>query len=325
MTYKTKLENLQYLSNHVFQLDGDYKTILSYLLRKKQPGDGATLSEISQFTIKSENNPIKRGVVRKRLHGTGQHLGLLPTEYLQSLTRRKRYNKEEKALHLTLKGALASLSLGYPINKIHFFQNYFTHISEIVGNNKISNLITNYIIKEIHIFLLWHYINGIQLQGLINSKFYFFKFMKQPTLRSSFGLKSNTDIDKKIQNIFYEYLTLKGTLYFLGLKQIIPALDASYSQTDDFDKQLHSELVKDQIKARLDKIIYDWAFHIEYFNWHGNLNILRSASYYADLSLSDKIEINDKTIRRSVETYLKKFGVKIQITDDLNRELLIGF
>ena len=111
-TYKSSLENIQFLSDQVISLDKSYRMILRCLVNKNNSELGASLAEICRFTANAEPPLLRKGV-SMRIHGTNRTIGLIPLDFIyQKKEKKHRWGKQESTFHITFKGLMAVLGCG---------------------------------------------------------------------------------------------------------------------------------------------------------------------------------------------------------------------
>ena len=320
-TYKGDFHNLWFLSNEVFQLDDTYKLILKCMIQKKDAYKGTNEAEIVRYFGQSTAPyaQIKREAIHKRLYGTSKTMGLVESEYVfVKPEKRKRGGHQEKTFHLTVKGLLASLSTKIPLEKIYLFENYIRFISDIADDKRITSIIKQKIINDIHIFLLWHKINGIYLKQLVLRHEYITEFFNKPFLKDfiyfSSGLtdKQSTSIAK---NYFVEYFALESCISLLYEKKIIPAYRDLIHFEGHGDVKIGNVREEDRFLIDLNSFITEWQFYIEALQTVGGkkTNEIFNAEHF-DIIPRYRFDINGSEVQSKIIQIFKKSGVKIKFS-----------
>lgn len=320
-----KLKSLDYLSSDVFDLEEKYMMILRHLTIKKNPERGASQTEISRVTEHAEKEfRMRRRIMVKRLRGTNRIMGLIPTGYVYEKKEDKhRFKKDESTFHLTFKGMLAILSNGMSIKKNHLFKNYINVISDLLDNKKIVKFIEEYFILQIHVFLLWHYLAGIQLKKQKEHEIYFHEFFKKLEM-SDFEIFAQNIIGKKIKTgekkeydvirkIFLDYATSSYIIRTLKEEDVIPS-----STTFLEWKEVNSDLSIGEIpysnrhKYELHRLIDFWSvFLVDVYSLNNNLDDVMEKLVYQDLIETQ--DEYDKEFRYMLKQKSKPLGIKIKL------------
>jgi len=140
------------------------------------------LSELGKKTSIGSVMAFDRWGIKKRLEGTKQFLGLIPSDYVSKI----RINKKETKYALTLKGLFASFSQ-VKFEDIYLIKRYAETLGKYTDSNNKIKFILEYIKMEIAYLLYYNYI-----QGLNWKKFRFLKsYMKKQrsTFRGNFNLE----------------------------------------------------------------------------------------------------------------------------------------
>lgn len=211
-----KLNNQKFLSDKVFGLSDEQKSILKYIAIQENPEKDATITKIARFL--NEENPLEWHVMKKRLEGTRDIDGLISYNLISST----KVGKDRKyVFKLTFKGFLASLSTGAPLNKITIYKNYIKYLSNFIDDNRILKLIEKHIKDEIHVFLLLHYLRGIILKESIDTPSYFEDFFSG-TLRLFYqGYKAKNEEElRRVKEIINSYEATLAILSQFGLNTL---------------------------------------------------------------------------------------------------------
>lgn len=186
--------SLETLSDEIFQLREGHKGII-YHIAKKGPG---ILNEITKETERYGKWATDRWSAKNRIYGSDKFFGLIPCEYLVEKEHDKpQRGKQGKIFCLTVKGMLAALSTGLNLDEIYLYKKYVNFIyrrlnlkvkkvgddktptyEDLLDKKRLHNIIENFIKTRIKLFLIWHYVNGIQLQKQIATQDYFTDFYK---------------------------------------------------------------------------------------------------------------------------------------------------
>lgn len=225
--------SLETLSEAIFQLPEGHKGII-YRIAKKGPG---ILTEITKETERYGKWETDRWSAKNRIYGSAKFFGLIPCEYLvQKVHDRPQRGKQGKIFCLTTKGMLAALSTGLNLDEIYLYKKYVDFIYQRlnfkvkkIGENKVPteedlldkkrlhNIIENFIKTRIKLFLIWHYVNGVQLQRQIATQNYFTDFYRN--VNEYFNAKFPTVNEKKLaeysRNILRENFVYSKILHVL--------------------------------------------------------------------------------------------------------------
>ena len=143
----------------VFNLSHEEKIILRYLAEVPR-----NISRLSKRTELHTDSRLGRWAVRDKIEGTKNKLGLVRLGYVIIKNGKKRHgNKQEKIIHLTLKGLLAVIEAGMKLEDTYVFKTYFEFISKKIQDKNILLIVENYIKNQISFFLLFHKLIGQQL------------------------------------------------------------------------------------------------------------------------------------------------------------------
>src|SRR5438093_6713410 len=143
----------------VFNLSHEEKIILRYLAEVP-----TNISRLSKRTELHTDSRLGRWAVRNKIEKTKNKLGLVRLGYVIIKNDKKRHgNKQEKIIHLTLKGLLAVIEAGMKLEDTYVFKTYFEFISKKIQDKNILLIVENYIKNQISFFLLFHKLIGQQL------------------------------------------------------------------------------------------------------------------------------------------------------------------
>jgi len=189
------------MSNEIFSLDEPEKRILKYLALYGP----MNLSELSQHTSKYAYS-LDRWSLKKHLYGSSRFMGLIPYEYVTAISK----NKKETKFHLTTKGVLAC-TVVMSIEKNTYFHQFVKNLTSEYPRKGIKNFIKDFVIVSIHLFVYWHFLNGINISKLKSSEFYILNFFNRMVRTSEIDL-TNTQLKdnphmKKILKKFIIFVT----------------------------------------------------------------------------------------------------------------------
>lgn len=297
------------------------------MIQKKDSEKGVSEAEIVRYLDNSDNVKIKREAIHKRLYGTPKLLGLYDSEYVMIKNEDKhRGGHQEKTFHLTLKGLLGCLSTRVPLENIYLFKNYIRFISEIVNDKRVVSIVKQKITSDIYIFLLWHVINGIQLQKLSLRHAYFHEFFDKPFLKDfidfSTGL-ADEQATKEVKKHFIEYFALEETLSVFRKEHLIPSYSDFLKFEGDDEIKIGRVENQDVFKANLNTFIDNWSFLIESLHKVGGRKtpeIFRDEYFEEQLPYS--FDILGSEVRPRTTRLLKNEGIKVKwpSVDDFHLE-----
>jgi len=174
-------------------------------------------TNISQFTKNSEDYPLQRWAVKKRIYGSSHFQGLLDRDYLiEKLENKHRYHKQERSFYLTSKGILASFATT-PLKNNISFKNIINFANRIT-KKKQTRFIEEFIISQSKYFLAHLYLQGIQLTWQKDTWIAYSDFLRY----SESGIINIEIKDKQIMSefkkLFEKYVILRSVYHFLGGK-----------------------------------------------------------------------------------------------------------
>ena len=213
-------------------------------------------------------------------------MGLIPNEYvIPKKEQKRRYGKDEITFHLTFKGLFGALASGVSLKRIYIYKKFLNAVDLYVKDKKINKIIKKYYELQIHAFLLWHYVYGIQLKNMTMFQIYysvldknefnhadFFGIRIHPNIineyhntekiQGEFNLRNSTRERGKekifvteIMNIFSSYFIYKGIINVLRVNGIIPtAHDLLKPDIDSVDSDEALDF---------DRLIDYWSNYIE--------------------------------------------------------------
>lgn len=258
--------NLNFLAKSVFELDGDDQKILRILASQTEYTKGINQTQITRYfnntdridnrkTIMRKNKKITitRKTIKKKLFGTNKTIGLIPNEYvIPKKEQKKRYGKDEITFHLTFKGLFGALASGVSLKRIYIYRKFLKAVDLYVKDKKINKIIKKFYELQIHAFLLWHYVYGIQLKNMTMFQIYYSEVNEKEFNHADFfGVRIHPNIIKvshnkekiseefnlrnatkergregifvtEIMNVFSSYFTYKGIINVLRINGIIP-------------------------------------------------------------------------------------------------------
>lgn len=302
------------IADTVFNLDDGYKAILHVLA--KHGGQ-----YIWNMTKLSRDEPtqlkLNQRLVYRRLFGSPNRFGLLNKEYVIGRPfKEKLRGHPTKSYTLTLKGILAALSTGIAIDEIKQFQNYIQFVCSKITDDKFKTLIKNYIKWQIHFFLVWHAVHGIQLQSQIGSNGYFSYFFK-----NFVELPAKINIDSKYRGIYRS--TLKN---FLVARDTMSMLDFMADPNREMGMERESNIVREKIYENLIStiqfdyetpssfqktgehvigLIQKWPFFMQHLHQENTRNVINVTDTRMPFYLDEK-ERNSNGIVFEIPTYDNK-------------------
>lgn len=202
---------LRKMSTFVFDSSPDYQNIIKYIA---EHGSG-NITKISQFTKNSEEHPLDRWAVKKRIYGSSRFQSLLDRDYLiEKLEDKHRYKKNEKTFYLTSKGILASFSTTTLQNNIAF-RNVLEFANRITKGKKQTRFLQEFVVSQIKFYLAYLYIQGIQLTWQNDTWLTYNNFLR--TSENYLQLKiKNEQTMSEFRKLFEEYVILIFVYYYLG-------------------------------------------------------------------------------------------------------------
>ncbi len=277
-------KSLKTLSEAIFQLPDEYKGII-YCIAKDGP---ALINEITEKTESYGSWDTNRWSAKRRIYGTQTFFGLVPCEYLiekQPIKRRR--GKEGNILCLTTKGMLAALSTGLDLDEIYLYKKYidFVHkrlkinvkrigsdktkprnFETLLDKNKLRDMIKNFIQSRIYLFLIWHYVNGIQLQKQIATQPFFVDFYNNVNeyFHNKFPEIKDKEFTKYCRNILRDNFVYSRTLH---------ALDVIADTTSIVKLPNENESIKQFLFEKLgmtSDYIWYWPYYMEKIQLIGN-------------------------------------------------------
>jgi len=261
------------LSEKIFQLPGEYKGIINHIA-KNGP---SILNEITEQTENLGRWKCSRWAAQRRIDGTSGFFGMIDCEYLISKDpKSNRHGNAKDVYFLTTKGMLAALSTGLDIDEIYLYKKYIDLIykrlkikikrfgmPEIKGiklnDEKMINIVEGFIKSRINIFLLWHYVCGIQLEEQIATQAYFLDFFKNTNeyFHGKFPDISDKELEKFSINVLRDNFIYSRTLH---------ALDAIADTTAALRFPNENESVSQHIFekiAMISQYVWQWPYYME--------------------------------------------------------------
>jgi hypothetical protein len=202
---------LRKMSSFVYDLPSEYQNIIKYIA---QHGFG-NITNIAKFTKTSEDSPLERWAVKKRIYGTNRLQGLIDTDYLiEKIENKHRYKKQERTFYLTSKGVMASLA-STPLKNNVAFNKIIQFANSITKGKNQSKFIEEFIIAQLKYFLACQYIQGVQLTWQKDSWRVYSNFLEE----SEFGFDieiENEQIMSEFRKLFENYIVLRAVYHYLG-------------------------------------------------------------------------------------------------------------
>lgn len=284
MTKYAHKKLLKTLSEAIFQLPDEYKGII-YHIAKDRP---ALINEITEKTESYGDWYANRWSAKRRIYGTRTFFGLVPCEYLiEKKPVKRKQGKEGKILCLTTKGMLAALSTGLDLDEMYLYKKYidFVHkrlkinvktigsdktkpsnFETLLNKNKLRDMIKNFIQSRIYLFLIWHYVNGIQLQKQISTQAYFVDFYNN--VNEYFHNKFPEITDKEFIK-YYRDILRDNFVY----SRILHALDVIADTNSIVKLPNENESIKQFLFEKLGMncdYIWYWPYYMEKIQLIGN-------------------------------------------------------
>ena len=309
------------LSEEIFQLPGAYKGIIHHIA-KNGP---SILNEITEKTESFGKWQCTRWAAKKRINGTPRFFGMIDCEYLiQKDPKTNRHGNAEKIYFLTTKGMLAALSTGLDIDEIYLYKKYIDWIYKRLkikvkrmGSDKINNvkldesklikIIDGFIKSRINIFLLWHYVCGIQLQKHVGTQAYFMDFFNNTNeyFHNKFPKIPDKDLVRFSRSVLRNSFIYSKNLH---------ALDNIADISKDWKFPNENDSVKQHMFEKISMIsnyIWYWPYHMEKVQQIGNntdneysVNPIPDFTYNPYNGIDISIEIVEKTDRKRTQSSL---------------------
>lgn len=251
-TFYPRRLNLTKTSTQVFNLDEIYLHILKCISYNGPSKESQIIKYINKEHSKSDF--ISREIIRKKIIGSSQTLGLLKHEFLF---------KHDHKFHLSVKGMIASLSQKSNIKKNKLYLKYIEFVSKFITDQKIMGVLEEIIMSDIQYFLAWHFTTGISLKKTLTYHNYQNDFLHLHTINEDF-LKYGEDIsDKSLkmefensQNQFLQKHYLVGQLVNNGkLPQSIVISENIFSDT----KLNKKKIAKVKEEVTITYLILSWS------------------------------------------------------------------
>lgn len=194
------------MSKNIFNLDKYEKRILKFLALKGTMNQ----TQLSDSPTKLDVG-LERWGVRGYLYGTPKHMGLIPYGYV-SVTPR---NKKESMYSLTTKGILASIATT-PLKSNIFFRKYVKFVTQYSSIKKSHMFVEKFVIEFVKLFLIWHYLHGINLTKQKLSENYYMDFFEDVRKTSTIKINPLQKKEKKefvnVMNNCITYSTIMDLL-----------------------------------------------------------------------------------------------------------------
>ena len=308
------------LSEKIFQLPEEYKGIINHIAK-----NGPSIS--NKITEKTENLgkwKCSRKAAKIRINGSSQKFGMIDCEYLISKDpKSSRHGNAKDVYFLTTKGMLAALSTGLDIDEIYLYRRYvdwiykrlkmkiekfgLPQIKDVkLNDSKLFDIIDGFIKSRINVFLVWHYVNGIQLQRQIGTQAYFMDFFSN----------TNEYFHNKLPKILDEDLArfsrdvLRDNFVY---SRILHAIDVIADPSPVFGFPNENNSVKQYMFEKItmiSKYVWHWPFHMEKMQLIGDnidndysVNPIPDFTYMPNDRMDIDIEIV-KTVRKSIQPSL---------------------
>ena len=316
--------NIRKISHEVFNLVDDYKGIL-HILALFGPQYISNITKLSKSKLSKWEVDQKQAY--RRIFGTKRLFGLLEKEYVKTiLVKEKRRGNPKRIICLTLKGLLASLSTGVELEQAYPFKNYVSFICKPINDPEIKKRIKNFIKYQIFLFLVWHAVNGIQLQKLVGTIGYFNYFFRK--LNTNFPVQIPVGLEqsnKRIYQIVLKQFVVNSTILYTLDMLADPNRSVRFGgeNSDRVQESLFNELTS---FVRLDLVsnggfqksaenviglIQKWPFFME------NLDSTSSDKKIIRVSTLKGINLDEKDIDENGYVILEKPTSASQIRDSL--------
>lgn len=330
------------LSEEIFQLPGAYKGIIHHIA-KNGP---SILNEITEKTENLGEWKCTRWTAKKKINGTSRFFGMVDCEYLiQKDPKTNRHGNAEKIYFLTTKGMLAALSTGLDIDEIYLYKKYIYWISKRLkikikrmnshkindvklDENKLIKIIDGFIKSRINVFLLWHYVCGIQLQRQTATQAYFVNFFNNTDeyFNNKFPKIKDKDLVRFSKSVLRDNFVYSKNLH---------ALDNIADTTKDWKFPNEDDSVKQHMFEKIAMISYYvwyWPYHMEKIQQIGNnidneysVKPIPDFSYNPYNGIDIGTEIVEKTDRKrtlpslflQVKSNLTELGIDEKYVDEL--------
>jgi len=254
------IENISKLCKEVFSLESDEQMVLKYFATNSP----TNLTTISKYTSMAEK-PLNRWKLNRILNGESRILGLVPAEFLFIKSENKnRWGKNEKTYFLTVKGIIASLSTGIKSDKNVVLERYFSFLLQHTKDEELIKIGKKFVKNQIHFFLAWHALKGLQLKKL-SASYPYYRIFSNKDWKDQIStipiLESNNESIKKLIDTTVDLLQIKQKLLELKKTKSYRNIKILYFHPDN-------ENNKDE-EYNVDKnpvdLIINWFDNIERF------------------------------------------------------------
>jgi hypothetical protein len=261
------------LSEKIFQLPAEYKGIINHIA-KNGP---SILNEITEQTENLGRWKCSRKAAKIRIKGSPQNFGMIECEYLIAKDpKSNRHGNAKDVYFLTTKGMLAALSTGLDIDEIYLYRRYVDLIykrlkikikrfgmPEIKGiklnDEKMINIVNGFIKSKINIFLLWHYVCGIQLQKQIGTQAYFIDFFRNTNeyFHGKFPKISDEELEKFSISVLRDNFVYSRTLHALDAIADTSAALKFPNENESVNQQVFEKV------AMISQYVWQWPYYME--------------------------------------------------------------
>lgn len=188
--YPRKL-NLTKTSTRVFELDDIYLRILKCISYNGPSKESQIIKYVNKGQTKSDL--ISREIIRKKIIGSSQTVGLLKHEFLF------RHNHK---FHLSVKGMMASLSQRSNIKKNELYLKYFEFVSKFTADQQIIERFEKIIMSDIQYFLAWHFLTDVSLKKTLMYHNYQNDFLHLHAINEEFLKYGENIFDESLKTEF---------------------------------------------------------------------------------------------------------------------------
>lgn len=175
------------MSKNIFNLDKYEKRILKSL---------ALNGPMNQIQLSDSNTKpvveLERWGVGGYLYGTPKHMGLIPYGYVSVTPRDKR----ENTYSLTTKGILASIA-NTPLKSNILFRKYVKFVTQYSSIKKSHVFVKKFVDEFVKLFLIWHYLHGINLTKQKLPENYYMNFFESIRKTSTIKINPLQEKEKK--------------------------------------------------------------------------------------------------------------------------------
>ncbi len=279
--------SLNSLSRMVFNLGHEEEMILKKLAYE----EGANLSAITKFCLnetssdgriknytENEISNIRRKLSRILQGGKSQTTGLVVNEFVLLRKENKhRWKQDEKTYFLSFKGLIACLSLGISLKKNTLFQGYLKFLINFLKNKNTVKILEEYFQNEIHVFLLWNAIHGINLTKLKHSSEYYKNTIEKINSLDFYSVPPR--YFKGSKQIYVKYFASKYIIEDRWNALFLNQGDFIKWENEEDDFQIGNLAPEGEHLPYLIKLITNWTNAIEYLQY-SDYDLLKSQNNF---------------------------------------------